>query len=445
MADNAVNKTNTESLADEILGFSRDSLLVNLRFLDSALNRLGFQSYSGTYATDGYRLFYDPRHVLKTYRAEQTLPARNCLHVILHCVFQHICIPDDAYSDTKKRRLWDISCDIASEYTISVLGLQMLACRDQNRQERVFSSLLSNIDILTCEKLYRYFIKAEPDEEELSAYETLFHVDEHDRWRLSAPPLNDIWQGVSRRMQVDMETFTRQSTGGAGALMQNLKETNREVSDYAAFLRKFATRGDGMKLDPDEFDYTLYSYGMQISGGKIPLIEQTEYRDPMRVRDVAIAIFAHDILTQEKIRLFLINTWDILHSTESFSSKARLHVLLPSKSDIPGEDASYVGVLKTIETHVIESTEQMLEFVSGLTVPDAHGYDFRPVFDRVSYLNRIHRFKNLRGVLILTEDVGVFPSVMPAFPGAFIFVNNDYSVPDVPPWAIRLVLQSDEI
>jgi len=48
-------------------------------------------------------------------------------------------------------------------------------------------------------------------------------------------------------------------------------------------------------------------------------------------------------------------------------------------------------------------------------------------------------------VLILTEDVGAFPSVMPAFPGAFIFVNNDYSVPDVPPWAIRLVLQSDEI
>lgn len=445
MSENITENSRSDSIAEDILSFSRDSLLVNLRFLDSALSRLPFQKYSGSYATDGYKLYFDPRHVLKTYREEQTLPARNCLHVILHCVFQHICIPDDAFSDSRHRRLWDISCDIAVEYTISVLDLKLLEFKNRNRQARIFSSLLEKIDILTCEKLYRYMLKSRPDEEELTALETLFHVDDHGKWRLSAPPLTDIWQGVSRRMQVDMETFTRQQAGSAGALMQNLRETNREISDYAAFLRKFATRGDGMKLDPDEFDYTLYSYGMQLSGGKVPLIEQTEYRDPMRIRDIAIAIFAHDILTQEKVRLFLLNTWDILHSTESFSSRVRLHVLLPSKSDVPGEDASYVGVLKTIEDRVITSTEEMREFVAGLTVPDAHGYDFRPVFDRVSYLNRIHTFKNLRGVLVLTEDVGSFPSVMPAFPGAFIFVNNDYSVPDVPPWAIRLVLQSDEI
>ena len=445
MVDNFADNMNIGAIADDILSFSRDSLLVNLRFLDSALSRLVFQTYSGTYATDGYKLFYDPRHVLRTYRDEQTLPARNCLHVMLHCVLQHICVPDEAFSDPKRRRLWDISCDIASEYTINALGLAMLACRDQNRQARIFLSLLEKIDMLTCEKLYRHMLKTEPDEEELKALETLFRVDDHSRWRLSAPPLTDIWQSVSRRMQVDMETFTRQRSESAGALILNLKETNREISDYAAFLRKFATRGDGMKLDPDEFDYTLYSYGMQISGGRIPLIEQTEYRDPMRVRDIAIAIFAHDILTQEKVRLFLMNTWNILHSTESFSSKIRMHVLLPSKSDIPGEDATYIGVLKTIEDRVITSTDEMNEFVAGLTIPDAHGYDFRPVFDRVSYLNKIHRFINLRGVLILTEDVGAFPPVMPAFPGAFIFVNNDYSVPDVPPWAIRLVLQSDEI
>ena len=210
MAEHAVNKSNTESLADEILSFSRDILLVNLRFFDSALSRLEFRAYTGTYATDGHKLYYDPRHVLRTYRDEQTLPSRNCLHVILHCVFQHICIPDDAFSDEKKRRLWDIACDIASEYTISVLDLQAFSCRDCNRQARVFSRLLEKIDMLTCEKLYRHLVKTSPDEEELASYEALFRVDDHSMWRLSAPPLSGIWQGVSRRMQVDMETFTRQ-------------------------------------------------------------------------------------------------------------------------------------------------------------------------------------------------------------------------------------------
>lgn len=445
MVNESANTRNTEAVAADILNFSRDTLLVNLRFLDSALNRLKPTPYSGTYAADGHSLLYDPRHVIETYKEEQTLPARNFLHSVLHCVFQHICVPEEAFKDPAKRRLWDIACDMACEYTISGMHLPALASSYQNRQDRVFSELVEKIDSLTAEKLYRYFVKTTPDDEGLTAFESLFKVDDHSLWTCGNEELKSLWKDISLRMQVDMETFTRQQGENADALFLNLRETNRTVSDYAGFLKKFATRTDGMKLDPDEFDYALYSYGMQLSGGRYPMIEETEYRDPMRIRDIAIAIFAHDILTQEKVRLFLLDTWEILHSTETFSSKVRLHVLLPSKSDIPGEDVSYFGVLGSIEDNIITNSDQMREFVSGLTIPDAHGYDFRPVFDRVSGLVRSHNFINLRGLLILTEDEGRFPPVMPAFPGAFIFVNNDYSVPSVPPWAVRLVLQSDEL
>ena len=437
-----INQSRTDALAAEVLTFSRDTLLVNLRFLDAALDRLPFISYSGTMKTDGQGLYYDPRFVLKAYKNEQSLPTRHCLHVIFHCVFGHLSLPGGLSSS--QRRFWNLAADIAGEYTISCLNLQAAASQDQNRMERVFAKLLERTDILTCEKIYKCLLKTAPDEEELEAWENLFKVDDHGAWYGTNEEIEAAWKGISHRMQIDMETFTRQQGNRAGALLLNLKEVNRQVSDYDGFIRKFATRSDGMKLNPDEFDYTLYSYGLQMSGGKVPLIEQTEYKDSMRVRDIALAIYAHDLLTPEKVKLFLLNTWDILHSTESFSSKVRLHILLPKK-DVTDDPASYIQVLSGIEDIVVSSGDEMREFVEGFTLPEAHGNDFRPVFDKVRDLSRTRAFKNLRGLLILTEDVGLFPASMPAFPGAFIFVNNDYSVPPVPAWAIRLVLQSDEL
>ena len=435
----------TDSLCGEVLTFSRDTLLVSLRFLDAALSRLPFEPYGGTLATDGRHLFYDPIHILRLYKRERNLPTRCILHSVLHCVFQHICPPGECTAaDGQGRRLWNLACDIASEYTISGLNLQAAQIQDQSRQEKVFKALLERIDMLTAEKIYKHFVKEPLDSETLAFYEDLFTADDHSMWK-SDDELPAIWQNVSRRMQIDMETFTRQQEGASRALMQNLKEVNREVSDYDGFIRKFATRQDGMKLDPDEFDYTLYSYGMQISGGRAPLIEQVEYKESLRQRDIVLGIYAHDLLSADKVRLFLLNTWDILHSTESFYSRVRLHVLLPSKELIPDENGSYAQVLSTIEDNVITSAEEMRTFAEGLTTPDSHGNDFRPLFDKVAELKRKRAFRNLRGLLILTEDVGLFPSSMPAFPGAFIFVNTDYSTPQVPPWAIRLVLQEDEI
>ena len=39
----------------------------------------------------------------------------------------------------------------------------------------------------------------------------------------------------------------------------------------------------------------------------------------------------------------------------------------------------------------------------------------------------------------------LFPEKKPDYDAAFVFVEDEYNNPDVPPWAIKLVLQKDEI
>ena len=59
-----------DALAREILTLSRNTLLVNLRFLDAALSQFAWVSVPGeTLLTDGKHIFYGPEHVLRCCKA----------------------------------------------------------------------------------------------------------------------------------------------------------------------------------------------------------------------------------------------------------------------------------------------------------------------------------------------------------------------------------------
>ena len=60
------------TLAAEILRLSHDGLLINLRFLDTALARLTLEcrEHTGAHLFDGERLYYDPALLLRQYEAE---------------------------------------------------------------------------------------------------------------------------------------------------------------------------------------------------------------------------------------------------------------------------------------------------------------------------------------------------------------------------------------
>ncbi len=73
------------------------------------------------------------------------------------------------------------------------------------------------------------------------------------------------------------------------------------------------------------------------------------------------------------------------------------------------------------------------------------GTDFRPVFELVDRLIEAGEFSDLRGLIYFTDGYGTFPAHKPSYQTAFVFLDDEYREPDVPPWAIRLVLQDDEI
>ena len=73
------------------------------------------------------------------------------------------------------------------------------------------------------------------------------------------------------------------------------------------------------------------------------------------------------------------------------------------------------------------------------------GTDFRPVFRFVEQLRKEKAFRNLKGLIYSTDGYGTFPARKPDYDTAFVFVDDEYNNPDVPPWAIKLVLQTEEL
>ena len=439
--------TQAETLAREILLLSRNTLLVNLRFLDAALSQFALTPASLPFATDGQRLYYDPRHVLLRYKEEKEQSVRDYLHLVFHCVFRHMYI-----HTLVDQALWDLSCDIAVEEVINGLLLPSTAAKRQEQQQTELDRLYQTVNPLTAEKLYRHFQDHPPRNPE--KLRELFRGDDHTPWYLppkatasaggssgeSGPPnegtsglsaaMEQTWKDISARMQMDLETFSKLQGDRAGALTQNLQAVNRETYDYTAFLKKFAVRGEVMRLDPDEFDYVYYTYGLKLYQN-MPLIEPLEYREVKRIREFVIAIDTSGSTSGELVQKFVQKTYNVLKSTESFFSKINLHIL-QCDADIQ-EDVK------------ITSQEEFDAYLKTMTIKGLGGTDFRPVFAYVDELRRGKEFQNLKGLIYFTDGYGDFPEKKPDYDAAFVFVEDEYNNPDVPPWAIKLVLQRDEI
>lgn len=185
-----------------------------------------------------------------------------------------------------------------------------------------------------------------------------------------------------------------------------------------------------MKINDDEFDYLFYTYGRQLYD-RMPLIEPLEYKEVKRIKEFVIAIDTSGSTSGELLQKFVQKTYNILKSTESFFSKINLHIVQC--------DARIQDVVK------ITSQEEFDAYLKNMKIHGLGGTDFRPVFTYVDELVRLGEFTNLKGLIYFTDGYGDFPAKKPDFDTAFVFVEDEYNNPDVPPWAIKLVLPSDEI
>ena len=103
-----------DELARKTLVMARNTLLVNLRFLDRALSMLEMHaSEVTTAATDGEHLFYRAEHILQRYKEEREAIVHDYLHMVLHGIFRHMYV-----HTLVDQSCWNLACDIAVEYTI---------------------------------------------------------------------------------------------------------------------------------------------------------------------------------------------------------------------------------------------------------------------------------------------------------------------------------------
>jgi predicted metal-dependent peptidase len=190
------------------------------------------------------------------------------------------------------------------------------------------------------------------------------------------------------------------------------------------------TLGEKMKINDDEFDPILYTYGLQVYED-LPPIEPLETKEMRNVRELVIAIDTSGSVQGEVVQNFLQKTYDLFMQKENFLSRFHIHIL---QCDIEIRDAA-----------IIRNAADFERYINHLELKGFGGTDFRPVFELVDGLIDAGEFSDLRGLIYFTDGYGTFPEHKPGYQTAFVFLDDEYNDPDVPPWAIRLVLQDDEI
>lgn len=450
-----------DRIARRIIVLSRSTIVVNMRYLNSAVFKLMPVPGALSLATDGRFLFYDPEFLLHEYQQEKSVIARDLLHVVLHCIFQHAFI-----HEAVKQEYWDLAVDIAVENLINDQDLDCFRCEREISQKKVLQSLNIPFQTLTAERIYRWLLESGKEAEEVETLRKFFKADEHDLWYFHDPsdtpgpvnnpqqqekpehdPTEDLppqdndggddksqkeqeWEDISKRVQVDMETSSRKAGSESSSMLMELKELHRERYDYATFLRKFSVLGEEIMINDDEFDTVFYTYGLELYGD-MPLIEPLEYKEVNRIRDFVIVIDTSASTSGDLIQKFMQKTYNILKASENFFKQVNLYLI---QADMEVQEVTYIDDLSKLE-----------QYIAHLDLKGKGGTDFRPAFEYVNTLLEQEKFRKLKGLIYFTDGYGTFPQRKPPYDTAFVFVRDESYEPEVPPWAIKLVLEEEDL
>jgi predicted metal-dependent peptidase len=418
-------------VASDILRNSRNELYLNMRFLDVALSVLSFvpDEQAAVSGTDGTHLFFHPEGVAALFRQGREMVNRQYLHTVLHCLFSHLWAKKD-----REEQLWDLACDIAVEYVMDDLHCRAVH-RPPSAIRREYYRMLRQDGVVTAQKIYHQLDGERKNVIRLERLRQEFTVDDHRYWererkQKTPSPREQQWDDIRDRMQTEMETFSKEASEDSRSLEEQICAQNRKRYDYRAFLRKFSVLKEEMQVDLDSFDYSYYNYGMSLYGN-MPLIEPLETKEVQKVEDFVIVLDTSMSCKGELIRRFLEETYSVLSESEGFFRRIHVHILQCDD--------------KVQEDVLVTSQEEMQEYLEHFTVRGFGGTDFRPAFVRVQELLAQKCFTKLRGLIYFTDGYGTFPVKKPPYETAFVFMKNDYRDVDVPPWAIKLIIDPEEL
>ena len=456
----------SSKIGREILISSRNEMMVAMRFLDVALSTFNYYPdlKINSVSTDGQMIRYNTTFLIEQYKRSRNQINRLTMHILFHSLFRHM-FKIYNYDPV----IWNLATDIAVGFTLDSISLQQLAGQDLSKRQTVYSELQKSVKFMTAEHLYYKLKQDSLTEKKLVEWALLFWHDDHLLWypehqdetasgagqensdngqtggsdgsdddskSLSASSLStraDLslhWSDVAGKMQVDLETFSKEMGNSAGNLAQYVKIENRDRYDYGKFLKKFAVLREEIKIDDEEFDYIAYTFGLSLHKN-LPFIEPLEYKDVRKIEEFVIAIDTSGSTSGVLVRNFLNKTYSILLSTENFFKRVDVHII-QCDTEIQ-------------EDHKVTNLEDFKAYIDKYEVKGLGGTDFRPVFTYVDSLLKKKEFTNLKGLIYFTDGYGTYPRDPTPYDTAFVFIRDDYTDVDVPGWAIKLVLEPDDL
>ena len=420
------------NICTDILRNARNELYLSMRFFDVILSKLEFMPKADVegFATDGYYMYFYPDYVLGMYQRDGVKVNRSYLHMVFHCLFNHLDRPED-----EEEPFWDLACDIVVESIIDSLQKRSVRAYVSPYRKNIYRLCQKEMEVLTPKGVYRILQQMNLDIEELMKMRLEFYVDNHEIWKEEIPPEQKVerqnqWKDLNEKLQTEMETIGKESDGSSDGLLDQVQVANRERYDYKKFLRKFAILKEEMQVDTDSFDYIFYNYGMNLYGN-MPLIEPQETKEVWRVEDFVIAIDTSMSCKEHLIKQFLEETYSILSEKESFSRRINVHI-------IQCDDQIQSDV-------VVRNYEELQNYMEHFEIKGYGGTDFRPVFGYMNQLLRQKVFQRLKGLIYFTDGYGTFPAKRPLYETAFVFLKEDYRDIDVPAWAMKLIIEPEEL
>lgn len=415
-------------LAGKVMSFARDNILVNMRFLDVALSALAVEpeKESGCFACNGTKIYYDPVFLLKRYKEEPAFVLRMYLHILFHMIFYHSFRFDKLDGES-----WSLTADIAVEAAILELEMPGMSLFRDEEAKRKLRVLREDIGALTAEKVYKYLKNFEVSDRERGELSRLFFMDSHRLWK----PTQDLvitqqqWKKLSERVRADLKSFSAKKSKSE-SMEKSLLEAVKDKYSYKELLRKFMVMNEDMRINDEEFDYIYYTYGLS-TYGNMPLVEPLEYKDNKKVREFVIAIDTSASCRGILVQAFLRKTYGMLCGEDNFFRKMNVHIIQCDHE-----------VQKDTK---ITSRDDLEYFLSHEKLTGFGSTDFRPVFAYVNELLQEGEFENLKGLLYFTDGYGVYPKAMPPYDVMFVFIDNGDMGPEVPPWAVKVLLDDEEI
>lgn len=503
-----MNAGSIDELARAALDLSKNALLVNLRFMNSAFSFLHPLAIPhSTFATDGTYLRYDPATLARAYADEPERIARLLMHVTLHNVFLH-----PFSGSALEQQCWDVACDIVVEHAITELNLPSVRTARSEQQAATLARVSASVPRMTAETVYRWLVDAALSADELAEMRAPFFADDHDVWyRLT----------TAERAKTDGASGLREEgSGDRGAAAMSAAEsgtifdvpddatppahthTSRRAKIKDDIVQKEAPEimsqamerpfGNTINLDRSAFQWkeAAYELGVQldsyakqwgVSGSNLSMNlrhvtrEKQDYREflrkfarmgeHIRVNDdefdyvyycYGLSRYGNlplieplEYTEEKRIRDFVIAIDTSASTKDGLVRKfvEKTYTILSQETGFFTDINVYIVQCDAAITHVAHLTnvDDLNDYLDGLQIHGLGGTDFRPVFEFVEAAVERGDLPNLGGLIYFTDGQGTFPARKPDFDAAFVFVEETSDDVAVPTWAMKVVLEETAI